>query len=36
MLEVNEEKALVRQLPALKSVQDWIAQAKELPRAIEY
>ncbi|EAR57345.1 hypothetical protein SKA34_06295 [Photobacterium sp. SKA34] len=36
MLEVNEEKALVRQLPALKSVQDWVSQAKELPRAIEY
>lgn len=36
MAEVNEERALVRQLPALTNVQDWIAQAKELPRAIEY
>ncbi len=36
MAEINEEKSLVRQLPALKSVEDWIAQAKELPRAIEY
>lgn len=34
--EVNEQKKLVRQLPTLASVEDWVAQAKELPRGIEY
>lgn len=33
---VNEEKALVRQIPALSQIQDWIQQAKALPRVIEY
>ncbi len=36
MNEVNEAKKLVRQTPALKSVQSWVAQAKELPRGLEY
>ncbi len=36
LAEINEEKALVRQLPSLSRVSDWVAQAKELPRAIEY
>jgi predicted flap endonuclease-1-like 5' DNA nuclease len=36
MVEVNEEKQLVRQVPALSQVTDWIAQAKELPRIITY
>lgn len=36
MNEVNEAKKLVRQTPALKSVQNWVAQAKELPRGLEY
>ena len=36
MVEVNEAKALVRQLPALSAVGDWVSQAKKLPRAIEY
>ena len=36
MVEVNAEKNLVRQLPTLRSVQDWVAQAKELPRVIGY
>ena len=36
IVEVNEAKALVRQLPSLSTVEDWIAQAKLLPRAIEY
>ncbi len=36
MLEVNEAKKLVRRPPTLKQVQDWIAQAKELPRALTY
>ena len=36
MAEVNEAKKLVRQLPTLSSVEDWVAQAKNLPRAVEY
>lgn len=36
MAEVNAEKKLVRQLPTLRSVQAWVAQAKELPRMIGY
>lgn len=36
MVEVNAEKKLVRQLPTLHSVQDWVTQAKELPRVIQY
>ncbi|KXF82936.1 DUF4332 domain-containing protein [Enterovibrio coralii] len=36
MEEVNEEKNLVRQLPGETKVEDWIAQAKVLPRAIHY
>ena len=36
MVEVNEAKALVRQLPTLSAVEDWVSQAKLLPRAIDY
>ncbi len=36
MEEVNAEKKLVRRLPVLKMVEKWVAQAKELPRVIEY
>jgi len=36
MVEVNEEKSLVRQLPSVSQVEAWVAQAKELPRAINY
>jgi predicted flap endonuclease-1-like 5' DNA nuclease len=36
LAEVNAEKKLVRRLPGLKQVQDWVAQAKELPRKITY
>ncbi|HOO97020.1 MAG TPA: DUF4332 domain-containing protein [Caldisericia bacterium] len=36
MVEVNESKKLVRQLPSLNKVTDWVAQAKELPRIIKY
>lgn len=36
MVEVNEEKALVRKLPAEKQVTDWIEQAKDLPRVMQY
>jgi len=36
MLEVNEEKKLVRRPPSLKEVEKWVAQAKKLPRAVHY
>lgn len=36
MVEVNAAKKLVRQLPTLRSVEAWVAQAKELPRMIGY
>jgi predicted flap endonuclease-1-like 5' DNA nuclease len=36
MLAVNEEKKLVRQPPTLNQVQDWVTQAKTLPRKINY
>jgi predicted flap endonuclease-1-like 5' DNA nuclease len=36
MARTNEEKNLVRKLPALSQVQDWIGQAKELPREVHY
>ena len=36
MVEVNNAKHLVRQLPALSQVEDWVTQAKALPRVIEY
>lgn len=36
MVEVNTAKKLVRQTPGLKQVESWVAQAKELPRAIQY
>ncbi len=36
MLEINTEKNLVRQVAGLGQVEDWIAQAKQLPRKINY
>ena len=36
MEEVNEEKKLVRRVPAVAQVKKWTAQAKELPRKINY
>lgn len=36
MVETNDAKKLVRQTPGLKSVKNWVAQAKELPRAVSY
>jgi predicted flap endonuclease-1-like 5' DNA nuclease len=36
LVEVNTEKALVRQLPTLGQVEDWIEQAKDLPRILTY
>lgn len=36
MSSVNEVKQLVRKLPAQNQVEDWIEQAKSLPRVIQY
>jgi len=36
LMEVNAEKKFVRRLPTQKQVEDWIAQAKELPRIVTY
>jgi uncharacterized membrane protein HdeD (DUF308 family)/predicted flap endonuclease-1-like 5' DNA nuclease len=36
MITTNEEKKLVRQVPALSQVEGWVAQAKALPRIIRY
>lgn len=34
--EINEAKDLVRRLPSEAQVVDWVAQAKALPRLLEY
>lgn len=34
--EINTQKKLVRKLPALSLVTDWVEQAKKLPRVIKY
>jgi predicted flap endonuclease-1-like 5' DNA nuclease len=36
MTATNEEKKLVRRLPILSQVENWIEQAKVLPRVITY
>ncbi|MGL1833495.1 DUF4332 domain-containing protein [Rhodocyclaceae bacterium SMB388] len=36
MAEVNEQKKLTRRVPTETEVTKWIAQAKELPRMLEY
>ena len=36
MVAVNEAKNLVRKLPGQEQVADWIEQAKELPRILQY
>jgi len=36
MAVVNEEKQLVQRVPPLALVEDWVSQAKELPRVINY
>lgn len=32
--EVNDDKQLVRKLPTSEQVEDWVAQAKQLPRKV--
>lgn len=36
MVEVNEAKSLVRRTPTAAQVAEWVEQAKELPRQLEY
>lgn len=36
IVEVNQAKELVRQLPSQGQVENWIAQAKALPRKVTY
>lgn len=36
LVEVNNLKKLVRQLPSQRQVADWVAQAKSMPRMIHY
>lgn len=36
LLEINFEKELAGRTPTLKAVQDWVTQAGELPRMLEY
>ena len=36
MEEVNKAKNLVNGMPGVKRVEDWIAQAKKLPRVVSY
>ena len=36
LLEVNKDKTLAGRQPTLDMVKDWVAQAKELPKLLEY
>lgn len=36
LLEVNEERKLVRRPPTQAQVADWVEQAKDLPRVVTY
>jgi len=36
ILEINDEKKLVRRPPSQKIVEDWVHQAKNMPRAVFY
>ncbi|MDF2182264.1 DUF4332 domain-containing protein [Neptuniibacter sp. CAU 1671] len=36
LVAVNDDKNLVRKLPSETQVENWIAEAKDLPRAINY
>lgn len=36
LVEVNTEKNLVRQIPTQTQVEDWVSQAKGLPRVVQY
>lgn len=36
MAELNNEKNLVRKVPTTSQVEDWVAQAKDLPRVVTH
>ncbi len=36
MQEINQAKNLVNKMPALKQIENWIKQAKRLPRVVTY
>lgn len=36
IVEVNEQKKLVRKLPTASQIEQWVGQAKELPRIITH
>ena len=36
MVELNAEKKLVRKMPTLQQTEDWVKQAAELPRLLQY
>lgn len=36
MVEVNQAKKLVRNIPTQNQVTDWVTQAKSLPRVLQY
>ncbi len=36
LVQINAEKKLAGRTPPLSAVKDWVAQAKELPRVLEY
>jgi predicted flap endonuclease-1-like 5' DNA nuclease len=36
LVAVNEAKKLVRKLPVISQVEDWVNQAKNLPRVVSY
>ena len=36
MAEVNDDKNLVRKVPSATQVQDWVGQAKKLPRVVTH
>ncbi len=36
LAEVNEQKNLVKKIPSLPQVEDWIAQAKQLPAVVSH
>ncbi len=36
LAETNAQRKLVRQVPGLARVSDWVQQAKQLPRAVSY
>jgi len=36
LVEINAEKKLAGRAPSLDMVKDWVGQAKELPKLLEY